>query len=363
MNSGIILMAGKGERSKLNYNKALYQYMGKPLFMHSVIAFYNNEAINDVYLVIDENDLVEVTKYIQDYDNIKIVAGGQTRSESLRKALKEINADKVVVHDAARPSITSSDITRILKALDENDLATLYHKVVDTIKDGIKTLNRDNLKAVTTPQGFTKKCFEKILNNQENVYDELQIFENDNFKIGFVEEEHENKKLTNQEDFEDNKYLIGHSLDFHPLVGDRKLVLGGITFDYPKGLKGHSDADVVYHAVAEAIIGALNLGDLGTLFPDNDDKYKDIDSSYFLQYMKQVLEEKQYKINNIDIIIYAEKPNFKNHKRLMANNIALNLEISSDIVNVKATTMEKQGVIGNGFGIASEAIVLLKNVK
>lgn len=362
MNSGIILMAGKGERSKLNYNKTLYPYMGKPLFMYSVMAFSNNEAIDEIYLVIDKNDQDEVNKYLLDYDNVKIVEGGSTRTESLKKALKNIKADKVIVHDAARPKITSSDIAKTLKALDEYDLVSFYHPVVDTIKEGVKTLKRDNLKAVTTPQGFTQKCFEKILKNEENVYDELQLFENGRFKIGFIEEGHDNKKFTNKEDFESPEYLIGHSLDFHPLVEKRKLILGGVTFDYPKGLKGHSDADVVYHAASEAIIGALNLGDIGTLFPDSDEKYKDIDSSYFLTYMKDVLKEKNYQINNLDIIIYLEQPNLKNYKRLMAKNIARNLNISSDIVNVKATTMEKQGVIGNGLGIASEAIVLLKKV-
>lgn len=362
MNSGIILMAGKGERSKLNYNKTLYQYLGQPLFMHSVRAFCHHEAINEVYLVIDPNDRNEVNKYLLDYDNLKIVEGGATRGESVKKALKLIQADKVIIHDAARPNITTRDITIILKALDDYDLVSFYHPVVDTIKEGIKTLKRDNLKAVSTPQGFTQKCFEKILKNEENVYDELQIFENDHFKIGFILEEHKHKKFTYKEDFENPEYLIGHSLDFHPLVENRKLILGGITLDYPLGLKGHSDADVVYHATTEAIIGALNLGDMGTLFPDSDEKYRDIDSSYFLTYMKEVLKGKNYQINNLDIIIYLEQPNLQKYKRQMAKNIADKLNISSEIVNVKATTMEKQGVIGNGLGIASEAIVLLKKI-
>ena len=359
MNSGIILMAGIGSRSSLSYNKTLYKYMGKPLFMYSVEAFLKNELIDEVILVINPSDELVVKQIIAD-EPVKLVYGGQTRNASLRNALQKINSDKVLVHDAARPHITAEDITKMLDALEEYDLATYYHKVVDTIKEGIKTLNRDNLKAVTTPQGFTKKCIDKILNNQEDVYDELQIFENDDVKIAFLEETHNNKKFTYLEDFEEPQYLIGHSLDFHPLVENRRLVLGGITFDHPKGLKGHSDADVVYHAVTEAIIGALNLGDIGTLFPDTDLKYKDIDSSYFLQYMQKELKEKNYIINNLDVIVYLEKPNLKNYKKEMAKNISSHLGISENIVNVKATTMEKQGVIGTENGIASEAIVLLK---
>lgn len=359
MNSGIILMAGLGSRSALEYNKTLYEYMGKPLFIYSLEAFSKNNLIDEIILVINPIDEENVKKYIDD-ENIRIVYGGVNRNESLRNALKIVSSDKIIVHDAARPFIEVEDITKMINALDEYDLATYYHKVVDTIKEGVKTLNRDNLKAVTTPQGFTKKCVKTILENTKDVYDELQIFENDNVKIGFIEENHNNKKFTYKEDFIEPKYLIGHSLDFHPLVENRNLILGGVKFDYPLGLQGHSDADVVYHAVTEAIIGALNMGDIGTLFPDTDQVYKNIDSSYFLKYMKNILEEKAYFINNIDVIIYLEKPNLKNYKREMAKNIATNLGISENIVNVKATTMEKQGVIGNGLGIASEAVVLLK---
>ena len=129
-----------------------------------------------------------------------------------------------------------------------------------------------------------------------------------------MEEAHDNKKFTNPSDFENPDYLIGHSLDFHPLVDNRPLILGGVKFDYPKGLYGHSDADVVYHAVTEAIIGALQMGDIGTLFPDNDDKYLNIDSSYFLKYMKNILKEKTYEVNNLDVIIYLEEPNLKKYK-------------------------------------------------
>ena len=361
MNSGIILMAGSGERSLLDYNKVFYDYLGKPLFIHSLDAFYNHQEIDEIVLVINPQDEQIVKTYLEFYEDIKIVYGGATRNQSLQNALKEVNSDKIIVHDAARPSITKNDIKRIIDSLDEFDLSTLYHKVVDTIKDGRYTLNRDNLKAVTTPQGFTKKCIPLILENNQNVLDELQIFENNlEYKIGFVEETHDNKKFTNPIDFEKVDYLIGHSLDFHPLVPNRDLILGGVKFDYSKGLYGHSDADVVYHAVTEAIIGALHMGDIGTLFPDNDDKYLNIDSSYFLKYMKDILKEKEYIIGNIDVIIYLEEPNLKNYKLEMAKNIARHLEINEEKVNVKATTMEKCGVIGNKEGISSEAIVLLK---
>ena len=207
MNSGIILMAGSGERSLLDYNKVFYDYLGKPLFIHSLDAFYNHQEIDEIVLVINPQDEQIVKTYLEFYEDIKIVYGGATRNQSLQNALKEVNSDKIIVHDAARPSITKNDIKRIIDSLDEFDLSTLYHKVVDTIKDGRYTLNRDNLKAVTTPQGFTKKCIPLILENNQNVLDELQIFENNlEYKIGFVEETHDNKKFTNPIDFEKVDY-------------------------------------------------------------------------------------------------------------------------------------------------------------
>jgi len=155
-------------------------------------------------------------------------------------------------------------------------------------------------------------------------------------------------------------YRIGHSHDTHRLVANRKLILGGVEIPYPLGLLGHSDADVVYHVVAEAIIGALGLGDLGTLFPDNDPQYQNISSSYFVTYVADLLMNKGYKVCNIDLTVYLEKPNLKPYKEQMKNNIASLLHISSDLVNVKATRGEGLGYIGRGEGISAEAVILIK---
>lgn len=158
-------------------------------------------------------------------------------------------------------------------------------------------------------------------------------------------------------------YRIGHSFDFHPFVEGRPLVLGGITIPFSKGLLGHSDADVVLHVVAESIIGGLGKGDLGTHFPDTDEKYHQMASSYFVCKSLKLAKSEGYVVSNIDIIVYIEKPSLKEYKPLMKKNIATLLEISDNQVNVKATTMEKKGIIGEGVGIAAEAVVLLQKVK
>ena len=175
-------------------------------------------------------------------------------------------------------------------------------------------------------------------------------------------------KLTTQADLDyityllekDNQYRIGHSFDFHPFVDGDGLNLGGIFVPFTKKLKGWSDGDALLHAVTESIIGALALGDIGKLYPDNDIKYKGIDSKYFLIDIYNIMKEKGYQIVNIDAILYLEKPNLKNYKQLMANTIAEHLNISPDQVNIKATTMEQKGLVGSGDGIGAEAVTLLK---
>jgi 2-C-methyl-D-erythritol 2,4-cyclodiphosphate synthase len=146
-------------------------------------------------------------------------------------------------------------------------------------------------------------------------------------------------------------------------VVNRDLFLGGVRIDYPLGLLGHSDADVVLHAVAESIIGALGLGDLGTHFPDSDPQYHLKESSFFVIEAMNMAKKAGYAVNNIDILIYIEKPHLKDYKPKMRSNIARLLEVDESLVNVKAATMEKKGIIGEGVGIAAEAVVLLVSKK
>lgn len=156
-------------------------------------------------------------------------------------------------------------------------------------------------------------------------------------------------------------YRIGHSYDTHRLVSGRKLLLGGVLIPYEYGLLGHSDADVVLHVVAESIIGALGLGDLGTLFSDTDAQYKDLSSDYFVKRVIDCMIKSGYLVNNIDITVFLELPNLKNYKNDMKNNIAKLLRVDKKFVNIKATRGEGLGFIGRGEGISAEAIVLLKS--
>lgn len=155
-------------------------------------------------------------------------------------------------------------------------------------------------------------------------------------------------------------FRIGHSKDTHKLVENRKLILGGIELDYHLGLLGHSDADVLLHAITEAIIGALALGDIGTFFPDTDDKYKGIDSMVLLREIITVMDNSGYEINNIDATIYLEQPKMRPHIDNIRANIAKNINCDMNQINVKATRGEGLGYVGRMEGISSECVVLLR---
>ena len=372
----ILLMAGASTRFHSNRNKTIYQINQKPLYLYSLDLFYQHPKIAAITVVCHQTIIDEVYETIkQNYDLTKItlVEGGKTRLESVQKALNNMVSDVVLIHDAARPLITKVDIDNLIEQSDFFSCGSLYHPIYDTVKQTtskVKTLDRNELKAVSTPQFFTQPLYETILkasDNCKNITDELQLFET-NFDIAFVEESRKNLKVTTLEDLEyvnyiltkNNIYKIGHSFDFHPFAKDRLLYLGGISFDVGFGLMGHSDADVVYHVVAESMMGALEMGDLGTLFPDTDRQYLNKDSCYFVKEVVKKLNQENFVIENIDIMIYLEKPNLKEYKSIMAKNIKK--LTNCNYINVKATTLEKKGLIGTGEGIASEAVVLIKKV-
>lgn len=366
--SVILLMAGSGTRSGLEINKVLYQINKTPLFMYSLEKF-NQVGFDEYVLVVSKNDYDIVNEYMENSPlKVKIIIGGSTRCESVRNALKCVTTDVAVIHDAARPLINISDIENIKKSALIYKLGTMYHQVTDTIRkvtEKVELVNRDYLYSITTPQFFHRSLFDNIINNKQVITDEITLFENTH-EIHFIKETSNNLKLTTKEDIEyieyelssKHNYSIGHSLDYHPFDNHGKLILGGIIFDNYPILNGHSDADVVFHAVTESLLGAASLGDLGTLFPDTDPSYKGYDSSIFLKEVIKLLNKKHIKIQSIDVMVYLIKPSLKDYKKQMAKHIK---DITgASFVCVKAATLNKRGLISLEEGIGAEAISLIK---
>ena len=227
-----------------------------------------------------------------------------------------------------------------------------------------KNIQRNSLRFSQTPQGFTfKKIYEK---HKENINipfdDDSALFTKDNEKVLTVSGSKTNLKITDKEDLDIFKSLIkgksysGIGFDVHRLVKGRKLYLGGIKIPFVLGLKGHSDADPVLHALIDSLLGACRLGDIGKLFSDKNKKYKNIRSTLLLKKVIELIKSKNFSINNIDINIIAQKPKIKKYSKKMIQTISKLCEINPNEINIKGKTTEKLGLIGKGKAIASEVI-------
>ena len=372
MNTALIVAAGAGTRSGLKESKILYKVNQKPVFMYSVDLFKSLGF--EIILVVSKNDYDEVLLYVS--DDVRIVLGGKTRSESVDYGLKIVETPYVYIHDAARPLIAKESINKLSEVLETQDAVCLFEKVTSSLKyyDGkhLETRQRDMHLLAQTPQAFlTEKIRHASQRSNQTFDDDISLYQDYYHEdtVGVVINDLQNPKLTYLEDFkyfkhkiEGDDMRIGHSFDLHQLVEDRPLILGGIHIEYEKGLLGHSDADVLTHAISEALLGALSLGDLGTHFPDTDSKCKDMDSTLILKEVYDMIKHKGYKLVNLDAMIFAEKPKLNPYILTIRENIAKIIDVDIDSISIKATTYEKMDAIGQGLAMASEATVLLKKV-
>lgn len=361
MVSVVIVCGGSSTRMNNEVNKVLLPLLDKPIFMHSLLKF--KEFCSDIVVVANQKDYEEIKHY---HDNV--VLGGATRQDSVANGVNACKYDKVLIHDGARPFITSCDIEKMIEVSNESNLAFLGSRMIDSVKNlALENLNRDDFIVTYTPQLVKKDEYLKAYSNAKKVYsdDVSLVYEELGIKPKLVLGERSNIKITTNEDYLNalekvSSFRIGHSWDTHKLVYDRKLILGGVEIPFEKGLLGHSDADALLHVIAESLLGALALGDLGTHFPDNDPKYKGIDSKILLTKTYDMVKEKGYEIVNLDTMIYAEAPKMKPYINLMRESIANILNININQISIKATTYEKMDAIGRGEAIACDSTVLLK---
>lgn len=373
MNTALIVAAGSGSRSQLKESKILHKVNDKPIFLYSVDTFLNIGY--EVLLVVSKHDIEEVGTYVD--DRVKLIIGGKTRSESVRLGLAKVVTPYVYIHDAARPMITAAAIHKVEEALSLHDAVFLAEPVTSALKrfegGSLESKDRSQFVLAQTPQAFlTEKIRYAYIRHEKQYDDDISLYQAfyPDEEVEVIMTNDPNPKLTYRNDFKAFKQLeesenacrVGHSFDLHQLVEGRKLILGGIEIDHYKGLLGHSDADVLLHAISEAMLGALALGDLGTHFPDTDPQYKDIDSQIILRKAHALIVEKGYRINNIDSTIYAEKPKLNPYMTTIRTNIAKILNVDINKISVKATTYEGLEAIGKEKAIAAEAIVSLERL-
>lgn len=403
--SVIIAAGGMGNRLGETIPKQFIDMGGQSMLAMATIPFVQNKYVDEIIFVVPSGNEKMTQSVIDDEiecadKKMHITQGGAERSESVRNGLAIIDdAGLVLVHDAARPYITEEVINRVIVKAHEEGCAIPAVSVKDTIyvvDDSESMLvkeipDRSTLYAVQTPQGFDfkilKEAHDMVKEKELTVTDDGMPVMLGGGKVFLVDGDYANKKITTKEDLDkktevetardscdnscqmfgfsddsDAGYRVGIGFDVHRFEVGRKLILGGLEIPFEKGLLGHSDADVLTHALMDAILGALCLGDIGGMFPDTDDEYKGISSIILLERIMEKVNDKGYEIVNADLTVIAEKPKLAPYKTLIEEKLAEVCGIEKNCITVKATTTEKLGFTGREEGIGAESIVLLRKI-
>ena len=383
--SAVLVAAGSSTR--MGFDKLSFDLGGETVLHCSIRAFEQCPDVTEIVLVAGKNRAFVEQQAADCAKPVRIVPGGATRAESAKNGVLAAAGEIVAVHDAARPFVSQAVIAAALAAAARCGAAAPAVPVKDTIKlaargDGktvpdnclVKnTPDRSTLYAVQTPQCFERAAYLAALEELDEekarlVTDDCSLFELTGRPVQLTQGDYANLKITTREDLPrpeqkgKHKMRIGHGYDVHRLVEDRKLILGGVEIPFEKGLLGHSDADVLTHAVMDAVLGAAALGDIGQHFPDNDPAYAGADSLKLASHVAQILKEHGYRIENIDATILCQRPKLAPHIPAMRANLAAAFGLPADAVSVKATTEEHLGFTGEGLGIAAHAVALIERL-
>lgn len=356
----IILASGQSKRFNSNKPKQFITYKNKALFEHSLDKAIISKLFKKIVLVVNDKKQIK-KKYSK---NVLIIKGGKERSDSSLIALKYIKKFKpnnVLIHDAARPNFTINLLKKLIKSLRTNKASIPVISSKDSIKYKVKNqlfnLERENSYLTQTPQAFKFKDIYDLSIKQNNIIqDEATLFINNNLKIKFINGETLNNKITFKEDINNTKTYFGIGFDIHRLIKNKKLYLGGIKVPYHSGLKGHSDGDVILHSIIDALLGAMRKRDIGTFFPDNKNKFKNIRSPKMLKPIIKILNKNNFYINNLDINLICEQPKVSKYRVGIINSLSYLLNLDKNLINLKGKTVEKLGLIGKEKAIACEVI-------
>jgi 2-C-methyl-D-erythritol 4-phosphate cytidylyltransferase/2-C-methyl-D-erythritol 2,4-cyclodiphosphate synthase len=376
----IIAAAGASRRMGGTTPKQYLPVEGMPMFVKSVRLFLGSGGAKQIIVSCPPGDEAYVWKLLAkeglrrddraDAPHwIDVVPGGPERQDTVRLALEAVDPrlKYVLIHDAARPYCPFSVIRDVTDAL-ENGAKAVVPGVTpkNTIRTAKKTLERDTLFEVQTPQGFEIEVLRAALAKaQADGYmgtDEASVTERAGIRTEVVRGDYANIKITTQEDLpkERRSVRIGTGYDVHRLVEGRPLMLGCVNVPFEKGLLGHSDADVLAHAIADALLGAAALGDIGKIYPDTAAETEGMSGKAILSGVAGLLKDAGFTIVNVDATLVAEKPKVAPYIMEMRAACADALGISESRVSIKATTEEKLGFTGDGSAMAAQAAALIE---
>ncbi len=385
----IIPAAGSGSRMGAGMPKQFLALAGEPLLARTVRTFLASGAIDTVVVVVPAAHEQETRHLLERHlagertgGRLVFALGGATRQDSVRSGLRALppEVDIVLVHDGARPLVTPALIRRCIAGAREHGAVIAAVAVKDTLKqvDAAgrieRTVDREHLWQAQTPQAARRELLERAhaLATASGLVgtDEAALLEHAGIPVHVVAGDEQNIKITRPGDLtlaagllEGKQTMkIGHGFDAHRLVAGRDLVLGGVRIDFERGLLGHSDADVLTHALIDAMLGAAGAGDIGRHFPDRDERYRGISSIRLLEETTALVADRGLRLANADITILCQRPKLAPYLAAMRDHLAAACRVAPDRINIKATTTEEMGYTGRGEGIAAHAVVLLDTV-
>ena len=381
----LVVAGGKGVRMGGDVPKQ-YRVLGdKPVLWHALSSFERSEYIDAIVLVVGAEDIEYCRREILGRGGFtkvrSLVPGGREREDSVRAGLEATREEDalVLVHDAVRPFVSQELIERVVLAAERWGAAVPTQPVVETIKvveeEWISaTPERHTLQAAQTPQGFRRALLYRAHSQGQGMgaTDDAMLVERLGESVRTVVGAEENRKLTTPADWAwatqyiaENRDMdganirVGQGYDVHRFAEGRALILGGIEIPFHVGLDGHSDADVLTHAIIDALLGTIGGGDIGQLFPDTEAEFKDISSIVLLERVCTLLEERNARVINVDAVVMAQRPKLAPHIAAMRSALATALRLDAALVSVKATTTEQLGFVGREEGIAAQAVALV----
>ena len=356
----LLMAAGSGSRAGGSAPKQFAMLAGRPMLLHAHDALAPH--VDEVVVVAAADQLEAVRAMLP----ARVVAGGASRRESVANGLAAIEADRVLVHDAARPLLPAAVIARVLAALDQADGAVPVIAVADTLlRDDGAIVPRAGLHRVQTPQGFrleVLRAAHAAWPADEEATDDAQMVRRLGGRVVLVQGDAMLDKVTYPEDFAAAEARVAwetrsaSGFDVHRLEAGEELWLGGVQIPHDRGLSGHSDADVALHALTDALLGTIAAGDIGTHFPPSDPQWRGASSDRFLAHAAELIAARGGRIDFVDLTIICEQPKIGPHRAAMTERIAAILRLTPERVSLKATTTERLGFTGRGEGIAAQAV-------
>jgi len=360
----ILLAAGGSTRFGSNVKKQWLRVGSEPLWQFVAKKFEKTGYFKKIIVASSREDI----EFMRNYADYTFVEGGLSRQGSLKNTLCEVDTKYVLVSDIARSCVSDEFLKEIISHIGKSDCIVPYLKVNDTVVYEDKTIERDKVKMIQTPQLSLTSTLKKALEQDEEFTDESSAIVAYGGSREFILGDIDAHKITHTQDLKklsclippSNDTLSGVGFDVHAFDEGGDMFLGGVKIDSSYGFKAHSDGDVAIHALIDALLGAAGMGDIGMMFPDNDDAYKGIDSKELLKRVVTKLRRFGFVIVNVDLTIAAQKPRIADYKATMRKTLSAILEIDSSRVNIKATTTEKLGFIGRGEGVGVIANANLK---